>query len=652
MRRATWRAAVPHPFTAANNQTTDSRSFRRGITFSLAPNHETERENREETEKEHELAERVARELDAVFAADRATLENDLINEDNADAGKLRRRIAKAGYDLDMDTLVRVDSLVVEHSVCFFNKDDMLLKRRRKMRERGVQLPTVTGRYTANMYCIEANEKIKRGLQSRGSLKNDDGQGDFCRRPMFFVKFESGDERNYPMDTADSVLRPQTSNGGRLQVNTQVVHTKLGPGEIQKITEQHHRASRLNRRVGFTKEFQDLVIGISYFTVDSIARLAANDFVRNPTLMIIVYMEWSSAAETLAKSGQLSQGASNGVLQLAETLALAPAGCLDYFDSECLKEFGDNSHAGFTLSGHILKNMSILDPSGSEYHELPPTITASHAPILAAIRNNHKGFLSQMMVYLFLCDNWKGGGWNSYSFSQKLWYSAGLLCFSWLIVTVHFILLMLFAICPPLSRFYASRFAFHKSSTMMRLVFGLVFNPLFRWSVNELLDLSVVLLFSEMPMMPFHQEWDFGELIREGRPEERRLHFGSAPPGGIYRVAFVYLWVVCVGSLVLELGQLRDTVFAGLDVEELWRHTGTTIVNTVLDFVNTTVVAAMAKIGSVRNLHVTSVATHGATQQEIKTAAGVRRLDAHSSLMNVVRVCSQVCLSYICACCI
>jgi hypothetical protein len=185
---------------------------------------------------------------------------------------------------------------------------------------------------------------------------------------------------------------------------------------------------------------------------------------------------------------------------------------------------------------------------------------------------------------------------------------------------------------------------------MMRLVFGLVFNPLFRWSVNELLDLSVVVLFSVMPMMPFHQEWDFGELIREGRPEERRLHFGSAPPGGIYRVAFVYLWVVCVGSLVLELGQLRDTVFAGLDVEELWQRAGTTIMNKVLYVGNTTtVVAAMAKT---TKLHVISVATHGATLQETKTAAGVRSLNAHSSVMNLVRVCSQVCLSYICACCI
>ena len=36
------------------------------------------------------------------------------------------------------------------------------------------------------------------------------------------------------------------------------------------------------------------------------ARMAANDFLRNPSLMMSSYLEWAAAVQALIKSGQLS----------------------------------------------------------------------------------------------------------------------------------------------------------------------------------------------------------------------------------------------------------------------------------------------------------------------------------------------------------
>ena len=42
---------------------------------------------------------------------------------------------------------------------------------------------------------------------------------------------------------------------------------------------------------------------------------------------------------------------------------LASAGCLDYFDAAYTKIDTDGEYAGFTISGHVLRNLSMLDES-------------------------------------------------------------------------------------------------------------------------------------------------------------------------------------------------------------------------------------------------------------------------------------------------
>ena len=138
-------------------------------------------------------------------------------------------------------------------------------------------------------------------------------------------------------------------------------------------------------------------------------------------------------------------------------LALAPAACLDYIDSEFMKRQHHGEHAGFTLSGHILRNVSILDTKEEGFRKLPSSITATHAPIQHAIWHGHKLFLSQPMVYNFLCDDWMGGGWRQYTRHQKFWCQAGLVAFSWLIVPLNCLLLALFTMFPPLATWCVRR---------------------------------------------------------------------------------------------------------------------------------------------------------------------------------------------------
>ena len=69
------------------------------------------------------------------------------------------------------------------------------------------------------------------------------------------------------------------------------------------------------------------------------------------------------------------------LLDLSEMLTLTPAACLDYFDAIYLREDLDGEHAGFSPSGHLLRNESILNELDAEYDHLPLQLTRPLAPI-------------------------------------------------------------------------------------------------------------------------------------------------------------------------------------------------------------------------------------------------------------------------------
>ena len=103
-------------------------------------------------------------------------------------------------------------------------------------------------------------------------------------------------------------------------------------GHAESVRSLFHLADTKLRN-GFNQRWVDVAVALCFFPVDWIARLAANDFLDSPNLMAGSYLEWSAAVRALSNSGQLSASASSALKELAETLELAPAACLDYMAS-------------------------------------------------------------------------------------------------------------------------------------------------------------------------------------------------------------------------------------------------------------------------------------------------------------------------------
>jgi hypothetical protein len=238
-----------------------------------------------------------------------------------------------------------------------------------------------------------------------------------------------------------------------------------------------------------------------------------------------------------------------------------------------LNESGE--HAGYTISGHILGNHSILDPLGDSFSRLPVTTIVPRAPILHAIRHGHRQFLAQSMVHRYLVDDWKGGGWRLYTRTERMWHGSVLVLTAPLIISMHCLLLMVFALCPSLGSRYAEWFQFNKATTIVRLKYGLVFVPAFRWFVNEILDLSITIIFSTLPMMPFRAS--SVSIIHSDHADDA-IH---SELFGVNSWLFFYLWFACIGAALQELGELHDALFQAQDVVVLWRETLSMLVREV-----------------------------------------------------------------------
>jgi hypothetical protein len=147
---------------------------------------------------------------------------------------------------------------------------------------------------------------------------------------------------------------------------------------------------------GFNKQWVELVIGMSFFPNERISRIAANDFLTNPSLMVPCYLEWASACEHLAASGVLNASANAGIVSLAQTLWQCPAACLDYFDAAYTRKDADGEYAGFTLCGHILNNEAVFGwESVEQAIKMPSTLTEPLGAIHVAVKHNQRNFLAQ-----------------------------------------------------------------------------------------------------------------------------------------------------------------------------------------------------------------------------------------------------------------
>ena len=240
------------------------------------------------------------------------------------------KRITKAGYADRIKGLTAIESLF--GLVTFMNMDKLSLERRRNERARQPHMEQgrCTGIFETNMYLMDLvnrqNEAASRGRASPGALSRSSSRGE------------------------DSF-----KNGGQAGAGAPATASSSEPV----------------KRRGYNKGFVELVTGMSFFNLEKIAHLAANDFLKNPTMMICAYLEFAAAAHQLARSGTLSTATSKLIKELAETIELTPAACLDYFDATYTKSDPDGEYAGFAPSGHLLRNESIVNASEAEYANLP-----------------------------------------------------------------------------------------------------------------------------------------------------------------------------------------------------------------------------------------------------------------------------------------
>ena len=200
---------------------------------------------------------------------------------------------------------MRVSSLVYGQSTVFMNTDLISLKRRLQWRRKhsNIKLPRITGRYVANMFCVEETElaleqeghykqeghwkHAKQKLSGSSSTFSSSSTysssststtaASLLREPLYVVTYDEGDERHYKVSCAHTVLTPQT-DGVELDVGVRVSNEKLGAGLITAIADHAHVEAlhqAPGKKSGFTSEFRDLAIGMSLFPIDLISKVSS-----------------------------------------------------------------------------------------------------------------------------------------------------------------------------------------------------------------------------------------------------------------------------------------------------------------------------------------------------------------------------------------
>ena len=318
-------------------------------------------------------------------------------------------------------------------------------------------------------------------------------------------------------------------------------------------------ASKTKR--GFNKPFVELVVGMSFLPLAKLSHIAANDFLRYPMMMVACYLEWATGCTALANSGQLSTAASMAVTQLGDTLVLASAGCLDYFDAAYTKIDTDGEYAGFTISGHVLRNQSMLDYTDPEFAQLPLIMTKPLAVIQVALKHDIKDFLAQPVVNRVMRTVWVGGGTNELNYGEPwIRYKVNIwLAFGWVFYLPYNLVVMLISsVFPPFSKWYFKRFQLHKLQTHDRLVWGLTFVPCIKYSLSYIGHVVIAYLFTSRKMMPYYRD--------DGLDDSVPLFRGDAP----WTTTDVYMWIHVIGALVDELSNLYHVMFDGLEIGAQW----------------------------------------------------------------------------------
>ena len=358
------------------------------------------------------------------------------------------------------------------------NEERIALATRRAERRRvpTAQQARVVSVYDTNTYLCDYAARRVESRAAQGQ-EGDGGDGAKWRRAPRVVSALSRLQRSSRRSSKRSSEAPKqrhpcTCDGDNAP--------SAAPAKVPRLADTQNQ-----KRKGFNRAFIDLALGMSFFTVDKVAYIAANDFLKSPTLMVTCYLEWAAACERLATSGQLSTAASELLLELAEMLTLTPAACLDYFDAIYLRDDLDGEHAGFSPSGHLLRNESIFSELDAEFDHLPLLLTRPLAPIQVALKHDLKEFLAQPVVNSFMRSEWVGGG-IAELLQGDIWElrRTGLFAVVGLplYLPYNLVILSIVAVVPSFEQWYVRYLGFQQMQTHERVFRGLCFIPAFKYA--------------------------------------------------------------------------------------------------------------------------------------------------------------------------
>eukprot|EP00966_Prymnesium_polylepis_P258775 5976673-Prymnesium_polylepis.1 len=234
----------------------------------------------------------------------------------------LRQRLEKAGHTATT-TLGGVEHLkdltsLMDELPCLLNREKLILQRRAKLwLESPDALPRVTGKYSIVCYLVDRANRLHGPKPSTGrrgsclpsllpecsnkgsSSEPSEGDGSFqdisgetsSDRGTLPPKVVFGVEEVEPKEVLPQENGPSFRQWIQGKTCGNLNRLKTAPKKIlQKVTAASWDDAETEMELyrGFNKEFVELANALSIFKTVQIARLAANDFLRDPLLMMAV----------------------------------------------------------------------------------------------------------------------------------------------------------------------------------------------------------------------------------------------------------------------------------------------------------------------------------------------------------------------------
>ena len=226
------------------------------------------------------------------------------------------KKLERAGFqEHNSDDLCGLNSLMYI-GLPFTNLGKNKLRKRKQLRE-GTQsmLPRVGGLYDLNLYAVELQQRSLAGdVHPPLARRVMDRTKGFCAAEDLKPEDNAQDRREssigrqltQQLPSLTAMSAKSRDSRGRSRSPSIQQERQISNKSVSALADSLKSQGSAIKRKGFSRSWVDLVVALSFYPTDWLARLAANDFLSDPGLMPGMYIEWAAAVKNLADSGQLS----------------------------------------------------------------------------------------------------------------------------------------------------------------------------------------------------------------------------------------------------------------------------------------------------------------------------------------------------------